>query len=277
MAGHAALTCCSVPCRSRTVDAAGRLRRRSDIRSRRDHEPASSVSARAADVGKALGLRAARAVDVDDGRRQQPIGKREPRAADQHLAAGGDERAAVVDRAARFVAEQIGVGVAHAKRPRAFQHEPLANLLLGEREMAGAGVEQDVGPALGEPGAGAVGDPGVAADFEADPHAAAVEQQIADRILACPPISMLADCAGRPAAEPARLVVDAVARQVLLGHEAQQPAVAGHGRRVVDGALEEHRQAEASDHALRLRHAARCSMSSAVCCTPAEKNMSSQP
>ena len=110
---------------------------------------------------------------VDQRRREHPIGEREPRPADEHLAAAGDERAAVVDRPARFVAQQIGVGVAHAERPRAFEHEPLADLLLGEREMARAGVEQDVGPALGEPRPGAVGDPGVAANFEADPHVAA--------------------------------------------------------------------------------------------------------
>ena len=49
--------------------------------------------------------------------RQHPIGKREPRAAGQHLAAGGDQRAAVEDRAAGFVAEQVRVSVADGRTP----------------------------------------------------------------------------------------------------------------------------------------------------------------
>src|SRR5436190_1562353 len=102
-------------------------------------------------IEKALGLGPTRVVDIDDCRREQPIGERESWTTSQHLAARGDQHTAVVDRAARFVAEQVGVGVADLKSPRALQHKPFANLLLGERKMARARVEQNVCAALGEP------------------------------------------------------------------------------------------------------------------------------
>ena len=171
-------------------------------------------------IGKTFGLRAARAVDVDHGGREDPIGEREAGAAGEHFAAGGDECAAVKNGSTRFVAEQIGISVTHAKCSRALEHEAFANLLLGEREVAGAGIEQHIGATPGELSTCAVGDPGVAADFETDPHTAAIEEQVAEQDFFAANIDATHD-AGRPTAEPARLVVDAVASEVLFADEAQ--------------------------------------------------------
>ena len=146
----------------------------------------------------------------------QPVAEGEPRPRGEHLAAAGDERTAVEDRAARFVAEQVGEGelTPNVREPSSTNRSRI--FLLAERKMARGGIEQNVGAAGGEARTGAIGDPGVAADFDADPHAAAVEEQVADRVLAAVDFDA-ADGARRPAAEPARLVVNAVAGEVLLG------------------------------------------------------------
>ena len=214
-------------------------------------------------------------MQIDHRGREQPIGKRKPRTAGEHLAVRGDERAAVVDRAAGFVAKEVCVGVADAKRARAFQHEAFANLLFGEGEMAGTGVDQDIGSALREASTGAVGDPGIATDLEADPHAAAIEEQVADWIFVPADFDASHD-AGGPAAEPARLVVNAVAGQVLLGDETEQLAVAGESGGVVNPPS---KKIGSPKQAMipRVSGSSRSSTSSAIACTPAEKNMSSQP
>ena len=110
------------------------------------------------------------------------VGEREAPRRGQQLAAGRDQRAAVVDDAARLVAEQVGVDVADAERARALEHEPLPHVELAEGEVARARVQDDVDAAERQLRARALRDPGVLADLEADPDAAAVEQQIADRI-----------------------------------------------------------------------------------------------
>ena len=91
-------------------------------------------------------------------------------------------------------------------------------MLFGEREVAGAGIDQYIGAARRQARTGAVGDPGVAADFEADSHAAAIEKDVADRVLTAADFDA-ADDAGGPTAEPAGLVVDAISGQVLFGDE----------------------------------------------------------
>src|SRR5690242_4979337 len=99
--------------------------------------------------------------------------------------------------------------------------------------MASARVEKHVGAALGESRASAIGDPGVAADFKADAYTAAVEKQIAQRIFLATDLDAADDSRG-PTTEPARLVVNAIAREMLLGDEAEQLAVASHGSSVIE-------------------------------------------
>src|SRR5882757_91622 len=102
--------------------------------------------------------------------------------------------------------------------------------------MASTRVKQHIGAALRKPSAGPVSDPRIAANLETNPHSAAIEQQIANRIIVSRDF-YAADDARRPATKPAWLVVNAVAGQMLLRHQAQEPPVAGDGHRVVDGAL----------------------------------------
>ena len=126
-------------------------------------------------------------------------------------------------------------------------------MLLGEREVTRAGVEQHVSPALSELSTGAIGHPSIAANLEADSNAAAIEQHVAEWVVTAADFDA-ADYSGRPAAEPAWLVMNAVARQVLFRNKAEELTVARDRGRVVDSTFVKHGQAEAGDEALRIGH-----------------------
>ena len=172
-------------------------------------------------------------IDIDHRRRQVHIVKRKPRPRRQQHSGRSDHRPAVVNRPPGFVAQEVRIDVAHAERPRAFQDEPPANVHLAEREMAGTGVENHIHARQRQLAAGAVGDPGIFADFKPDLHVAAgsVDQvvvHIAQRIGPAVP-SQLGLHAGGPGPEPAGFVVDAVTRQKPLdGQPAMRPSHARH-------------------------------------------------
>jgi len=113
-------------------------------------------------------------------------------------------------------------------------------------------IQDHVDPAGRQARTGAVRHPGVFTDLESDPHAATVESEVADRqgrAVDREPI----DPAPRPGPKPARLIVNALAGEVLLADDAGQPAVGQERNGIVDGVLEPHRQADRHGHAPRLR------------------------
>ena len=136
------------------------------------------------------------------------------------------------------------------ERPRALDHQPLANVELAEGEVAGAGVEDDVDSLRRHAAAGPARHPGVLANLEADLDATAVEDQVADRILLAAKLDRVADLLG-PGLEPAGLVVQAVAAEEPLGHEARNPPIDRQAGTVEQGVAMQERQAQAHDHALR--------------------------
>ncbi len=110
-------------------------------------------------------------------------------------------------------------GVVFEREARAFGDEAFADFRFAEGEMAGAGIEDDIDGAGGEPGAGTTGDPCVFADFKADADAADVEDEIADgERISCAWMEEIGN-AGRPGFEPSGFVVDAIAGKVLFGGE----------------------------------------------------------
>ena len=203
-------------------------------------------------AGRRLAAGDAVEVDVEVGGREFDVRVAEQPPAGDHLAAAGHQHAAVVHATSRLVAEQVGVDVGRSERPRAFKHKPFANRLLAKRKMAGAGIEQNVGPAAGQSTARAFAHPGIAADLEPDANATDIEQQIANGIQ--PPVPLhLPDHAGRPLLEPAWFVVDTVGRQELLAHQAEQLAIDEERRRVVQARLVEHRHADCDDQPFGVR------------------------
>ncbi len=118
--------------------------------------------------------------------------------------------------------------------------------------MARARVQDHVDTLEGLGAARPHRDPRVLADLEADAHTVAVEVQVAKGVARALDVD-LGVHAGRPGLEPARLVVDAVARQETLRHEPRDGAVAAQGHAVEDGVVVGQGEAEAGDHARRAR------------------------
>ena len=181
-----------------------------------------------------------------------PRRERQPRPGGQQRAARGDQGPAVVDDPAGLVAQQVGIDIADVERPGALDHQPLADVELAEGEVACAGIEDDVYPLRRHASAGPAGHPGVLAYLEADLNAAAVEDQVADRILLAAKLDRVADLL-RPGLEPAGLVVQAVAAEEPLGHKARDPPIDRQAGTVEQGVAMQERQAQAHDHALRGR------------------------
>ena len=111
--------------------------------------------------------------------------KRESRPGCHELAARGDQRAAVINRPAGFIAQQVRINVADAESPRTFEHEPFAHFELSKSEMAGAGIQNHIHAVQGQRRAGPIGDPGIFANLKADLDAAEIEMDIADRKVSC--------------------------------------------------------------------------------------------
>ena len=119
--------------------------------------------------------------------------------------------------------------------------------------MARARVENHIDRVRRHAAAGPSRHPGVLADLEADLDAAAIEDQIADRILLTVDFDLIANVL-RPRLEPTRLVVQAVAAEKSLGDESRDLPVDRQAGAVEQGAAVEERQAKAHDHAFRGRH-----------------------
>src|SRR5690606_26606587 len=132
------------------------------------------------------------------------------------------------------------VDIGDAEGTRALDDEALADRLLAEGEVTGAGVEDHIDPLERQIAAGAMRDPGVLADLEAQLDAAAVEVKVAQGHVDAGDLDVGAQPL-RPRLEPARLVVNAVAGEVLLGDDAGEATVDGEGGAVVDGLVEVHR------------------------------------
>ena len=115
--------------------------------------------------------------------------------------------------------------------------------------MARTGVEDNIDPAAGEVAAGAVSDPGVFADFERDADAIEIENDVADGDVF--PISLKGlfyhDAFG-PWLEPAWLVVETIASEVLLGYEASDLAIDEDGNGIKDGIFDPDRKTDRDDH-----------------------------
>ena len=198
-------------------------------------------------------LRQPRGIDIHDGRRADLIGEGEPPARGGNPAAGGDDHPAVVDRAARLVAEQVGIHIGRPEGPRPLQHEPAADLVLAEGKMARRRVEDQVHAPRGQPRPGPVSRPGIFADLEADTDAATVESEVTERH--APPVDgQQSTPPFRPRSKPSRLIVDALARKMLLAGDARQPAIRQHRGRVIDAVLKPHRQPDGHDDAGCMRH-----------------------
>ena len=119
--------------------------------------------------------------------------------------------------------------------------------------MAGAGVEDDIGTACGEVGAGSVCDPCVLADLETDADARDVENEISYGDGGSVRCGEVIAHALRPWLEPAGLVVDPVAREVSLGGESDDPAVCDQGAGVEQGTLMEDGKADGDNDAFCFR------------------------
>jgi len=189
------------------------------------------------------------AFDVDGLGGESDFLERKARAFGHDLAGGGDEAPSVVDGATSFVAEEVGVNVDGAESAGAFNHELLADFLFAEGEVAGAGVKDDIDSAAREVAAGAVGDPGVFADLEANADAAYFENGIADGEEVVAKFVFDDDAFG-PGVEPSGFVVEAITREVFLGDEADDIAIDEDGDGIVDGVLDPDREADGDDHAL---------------------------
>jgi len=151
--------------------------------------------------------------------------------------------AATIDRPARLVTDEVRIDVACSECPRALEHEPAPNLLLTEGEMAGRRVEDQVDSAGRQGHARPVGGPGVFTDLEPDPHASELESEVSDRQVAVS-LPDPAPTAAGPGPEPAGLVVNPVAGEVLLAHDPRQPAIRGDRHGVVHAVLVPDRQAD---------------------------------
>src|SRR5690606_29044086 len=163
-----------------------------------------------------------------------------------------DERVPVVDRPPRLVAHEVRVDVGDPEGAGPFEHEAAANLVLAEGEVARARVEDDVHRVERQGAAGALDDPGVLTDLEADSDRSAVEAEIAEGV-ALPRDGQLRALSAGPWLEPARLVVEPVPRQRLLGDEPLQAAISDQADRVVDGLAQPHGETEARHQAPRRR------------------------
>ena len=195
------------------------------------------------------GLVEAVAFDVDGFVDEGGFVEREARSFGDDFSGRGDESAAVVDGATGFVAEKVGIDVDGAEGAGAFDDELFADFLLGESEVAGGGVKDDIDSAGGEEAAGAVGDPGVFTDFEADTDAAEFEDGIANGEMEVTEFVIDDDAFG-PGVEPAGFVVEAVSGEVFLGDEAFNFAVDEKGDGIVDGIFYPDGKADRDDHAL---------------------------
>ncbi len=114
--------------------------------------------------------------------------------------------------------------------------------------MTGAGIEDEIDGAGGESCAGAVGYPGIFADFKADADAANVEDEIADGGGVVGEMMEIGDADG-PGLEPTGFIVDAIASEVLFGDEASDFPVHDDSNGVVERVLMAYRQADGDDHA----------------------------
>ena len=206
----------------------------------------------AADVDLAAhgaGLVEAVAFDIDGADRESGFLEGEAGAFGDDASGGGDESAAVVDGASGFVAEEVGVNVGGTKSAGAFDNELFADFLFPEGEVGGAGVEDDIDSAAGEEAAGAVGDPGVFTDFEANADAADFENGISDGEVVIAEF-VLDDDAFGPGVEPTGFVVEAVSCEVFLSDETADGAIDKDGDGVVNGVFDPDREADGDDHAL---------------------------
>src|SRR6185436_8338772 len=97
--------------------------------------------------------------------------------------------------------------------------------------MAGARIENQIGALAGELVARPVRDPSVFADFVTQPHAAEIEDEIAERTALSADVSLDADTFG-PGFEPAGLIMNAFAGQVLLADKAEDPGVGDKAGRI---------------------------------------------
>src|SRR5690606_38677961 len=88
--------------------------------------------------------------------------------------------------------------------------------------------------------------------LEADSDRSAVEAEIAEGV-ALPRDGQLRALSAGPWLEPARLVVEPVPRQRLLGDEPLQAAISDQADRVVDGLAQPHGETEARHQAPRRR------------------------
>ncbi len=190
--------------------------------------------------------------DIDNRTSDVPRRERQSRPHGQQRTARGDQGTAIVDEPARLVAQQVGVDIADVERPRALDHEPLADVDFAEGEVARTWIEDDVDSLRRHASAGSARHPGVLADLEADLHATAIEYQVADRILLAAKVDRVADLLG-PGLEPARLVVQTVAAEEPLGNEARDPPIDRQAGTVEQGITMQERQAQAHDHAPRGR------------------------
>ena len=100
--------------------------------------------------------------------------------------------------------------------------------------------------------AGALCHPGVLADLEADGDAVAHEVEVAQWVELAGDLDLAAALLG-PGLEPARLVVESLASQVLLGGEPRDAAIGNDAGRVVQTTPTANRHPDADDHPLRPR------------------------
>lgn len=161
----------------------------------------------------------------------------------------GDEASSVEDDAAGFVPEEVGVDVGDAEGAGALDDELLADFLFAEGEVGGGRVKDNVDPAAGKVASGAVGDPGVFADFEPNADALDVKDEVADGGDFA--LEVFGDNdAFWPGFEPARFVVEAISGEVLFCDEAGYLSVYEEGDGVVDGVFNPDGEAYGDDHAL---------------------------
>ena len=118
--------------------------------------------------------------------------------------------------------------------------------------MTRAGVENQIHAATGETGAGTIRDPGIFADLEAEPDAANVEHEIADRDLPAIYLHSL-DLTFGPRLEPTGFVMESVPRQVLLRDQSGDFSVCDYGDSVEDTAFKPDGEANCHDDAFAPR------------------------
>src|SRR6185369_3783514 len=162
----------------------------------------------------------ARRFDISHGAGHAIICERKARPGRQQFSSGGDQRTAVINHAPGLVAQQVAIEVSNAEGARAFRHKTLADVDLAERKVTGARVENHVDTVERQTGARTLGNPRVFADLETNAHTTAIEIDIAQRIARAIQRD-LGSHAGRPGLKPARLVVNAIAGEKLLGGKAQ--------------------------------------------------------